>query len=147
MTTIASSQDLAKHIEKIIREHLMTSQALVKAAVDRAFADAEMASAGRSRARNLAGRSTSGKRARQQAQRRTPEELKTLSERFYAAVCKMPGETMMKLAGEVGVKSADLAVPVLWLKRDGRVRSVGQRAQVKYFPMISKVKADKGASA
>ena len=69
--------------------------------------------------------------------RRTPEEIAELGERFYAAVCAKPGEKMRVLSVEVGASADELHRPMTLLKREGRVRSVGQRPQTRYFPMAS----------
>jgi hypothetical protein len=46
-----------------------------------------------------------------------------------------PGETMVVLAPQLGASADDLHRPMSLLKRSGRVRSVGQRHQTRYFPM------------
>jgi hypothetical protein len=61
-----------------------------------------------------------------------------LSERLYAAVCANPGALMTVLATHVGATPRELNRPALILKRAGRVRSVGQRAHTRYFPMAMK---------
>ena len=136
-----SNQELAQQIEQLVREHITISRALAKAAVERAFAAAIEAEAEpappppRARTKTRPGR------------RRSPAELAALGERFYAAVCKQPGETMTVLAGQVRATAGELHVPVAQLKRAGRVRSAGQRSQTRYFPLISKAKAAKGMKA
>jgi hypothetical protein len=62
-----------------------------------------------------------------------------LSERLYAAVCAHPGAVMTVLAAHVGATPRELNRPALILKRAGRVRSVGQRAHTRYFPMPTKL--------
>jgi hypothetical protein len=58
-----------------------------------------------------------------------------LEERLYRAVCAHPGETMAVLAQAVGATARELNRPATLLRRDGRVRSVGQRSSTRYFPM------------
>ena len=60
-----------------------------------------------------------------------------LGERFYAVLCRQPGETMTTLAPQVGVASRVLQVAVARLRRAGRVRVVGQRQLARYFPMVT----------
>lgn len=60
-----------------------------------------------------------------------------LGERFYAALCRSPGETMTTLAPQVGASPRALQVAVARLKRAGRVRAVGQRQGTRYFPMTT----------
>ena len=45
MIANASSQDVATKIEQLVREHIAASREVAKAAVERAFAEAEMESA------------------------------------------------------------------------------------------------------
>jgi hypothetical protein len=62
-----------------------------------------------------------------------------LSERLYAAIRANPGALMTVLAAHVGgATPRELNRPALILKRAGRVRSVGQRAHTRYFPMAVK---------
>jgi hypothetical protein len=68
---------------------------------------------------------------------RSPEEIARLGERFYAAVCDTPGETMTVLAARLGVSSRSLERPVAHLKKARRVRSAGERRFTRYFPMVA----------
>jgi hypothetical protein len=70
--------------------------------------------------------------------RRASEEIASLSERLYAAICAHPGAAMATLASELGVPARELNRPVTQLRRAGRVRSVGQRQSTRYFPMAAK---------
>ena len=62
-------------------------------------------------------------------------------------VCQTPGETMAVLAGKLGATAQELKVPVAQLKRADRVRGVGQRSHMRYFPMASESKGEKEAEA
>jgi hypothetical protein len=62
--------------------------------------------------------------------RRRSAEVSELGERLYAH----PGEGMAALAGELGASARELHRPMALLKQAGRVRSVGQRQQTRYFP-------------
>ena len=138
MITNAKNQELAQQIEQLVREHVTILRAVAKAAVEQAFAAVQTEPAKKP------------KRARTKtkpARRRSPEEVAALGERFYDAVCKLPGETMTILAGQVGATPRQLQVPVAQLKRAGRVRSAGQRSQTRYFPLISKSKDEKEVTA
>jgi hypothetical protein len=78
-----------------------------------------------------------GLRRKQAAPRRTPEELVSLGERFYAVLCQRPGETMTVLAPQIGVAPRVLQVAVARLRREGRVRVVGKKHQTRYYPMAT----------
>ena len=138
MRTSASNQDLEKQIERVVREHIATSQKVAEATVLRVFGESS---------REPARQSRRTKRTPKMVRRRSPDEVAALSERFYAAVCQMPGETMTVLARQLGMKAEELTVPVARLKQAGRVRSVGQRQFMKYFPLTSEIKVSKEAKA
>jgi hypothetical protein len=62
------------------------------------------------------------------------DEVSAVAERLYRAVCAHPGESMAVLADELGAPARELHRPMALLKQAGRVRSVGQRHQTRYFP-------------
>ena len=129
MTNTTNPQDLCKRIEHLVEEHISATRVAAQAALDRAFATTTAsASVGRSRPTAAPARSRVGAR-------RTADEIGTLSERLYEAVCRMPGETMTVIAPTVGATARELNRPMLRLKHGGRVRSVGTRHGTRYFPM------------
>ena len=70
-----------------------------------------------------------------------------LGERFYAILCRQPGEKMTTLAPKVGVTPRVLQVAVARLRRDGRVRAIGKRQQTRYYPMTKSPSATTTAVA
>jgi hypothetical protein len=116
---------LIEQIEQLVREHIEVTRRAACEAVERAFASAPAA------APRLRG-AQSPRRA--PGRRRGPEELAALGERLYAAVVAEPGETMAVLAPAVGETPRELHRPMATLKRAGRVRSVGERHQTRYYP-------------
>jgi hypothetical protein len=76
--------------------------------------------------------------ASRQGNRRPSNEIGVLSERFYEALCRSPGETMSVLAPLVGSTPRALNRSMLLLKRAGRIRSVGTRQATRYFPMAAR---------
>lgn len=126
MTSTTSSQELGRKIEELVRAHIAASRREVAAAVERALAGAEMA---------VAARPGSTRGDKKPGRRRGRAEIAALAERFYEVVRATPGETMKTLAERLGTSAQVLHVPVASLKEAGRVRSVGQRHQTRYFPM------------
>jgi len=124
---LTSDQRLEQQIEKLVREHIEGCRKAAAAALERAFTAATNAPA-------LVKRQA---KTPSQVQRppRSPEEMARLDEQLYAAVCATPGETMTVLAARLGMPSRRLEVPIKRLKRAHRVRSVGQRQFMRYFPM------------
>ena len=124
--------DLEIQIEELVREHIAAIRQAASAAVARAFERA-------------AGRGAKGERVapkkRETGRRRTSEEVAALGERLYATICAHPGAAMITLATHVGVPARELNLPVTQLRQAGRVRTVGQRQGMRYFPMSAKTAA------
>ena len=124
--------DLAKQIEDLVQRHVDALRITAAAAVTRAFAAVAPQESTRA--------STPSKPVRTRkkaAPKRAPEELIALSERFHAVLSRQPGETMMTLAPQVGVAPRMLQVAVARLRRDGRVRVIGRKQQMRYYPMAT----------
>lgn len=129
MTTSTQTleQQITSAVERLVREHLAAVEAAASAAVREGFRRATRPSEQREAARSS--------RRRSPARRRPREEMAALEERLYQAVCAHPGETMAVLAQAVGSTARELNRPATVLRRDGRVRSVGQRQWTRYYPM------------
>jgi hypothetical protein len=128
---------LAEEIEHLMREYLSTIRIAAQGAVERAVA----ASVGGGAAPSSKKRQPPAAPSSRQGPRRPSNEIEALSERFYEALCRSPGETMTVLAPMVGATARDLNRPMLVLKRAGRIRSVGTRHATRYFPMAPRSSA------
>jgi hypothetical protein len=128
MSNTTSHRDLDQRIEQLVREHVAAVHRSAREAMDRAFAGA-----GGGTARKPA-QAVAETTATKGGKRRAPAEVSALGERLYRAVCARPGEGMVILAGELGASARELHLPMALLKQAGRVRSVGQRHQTRYFP-------------
>ena len=124
ITTKSLEQKIERAVEQIVREHLAACEAAAEAAVRAAF---ERAATPVKPQRN--------KPTRAPAPRRSPEEIAALGERFYEVVCQQPGETMAVLAKTLGTTPRALYRPAMTLRKQGRIRAVGQRQRTRYFPM------------
>jgi hypothetical protein len=133
MTKTTNHGDLADGIERLVREYMSTIPMVARAAAERAVA---AGSGGSSRTAANAKRAPAASAAPSRAGTRRPsDEIGTLSERLYEALCRTPGETMTVLAPIVGATARELHRPMTLLKRAGRIRSVGTRHTTRYFPM------------
>ena len=124
-TTKSLEQKIQAAVEQLVREHLAACEAAASVAVRAAFERASQPSA----------KPTPKKSARALACRRSPEELTALQERLYEAVRRHPGETMAVIGPAAGATAQELERPVIRLRQQGRVRSVGRRQATRYFPM------------
>ena len=127
MTTATKSleQKIESAVAQLVREHLAACEAAAEGAVRAAFRRASKPTAKSSRPTSM----------RAPAPRRSPEVLADLQERLYQAICQHPGETMAVIGPVVGVTARELNRPATSLRRDGRVRSVGERHATRYFPL------------
>jgi hypothetical protein len=126
--------DLEQQIEALIGNHVAELRRMAEAAVARAFCRASASGPGTGT-------------PRRSGPRRTPTEMSALGERLYAAICAHPGAAMNTLAAELGATPRQLHRPVTTLRRAGRVRSVGQRQQTRYFPMTAKLAGRRSQAA
>jgi hypothetical protein len=125
---IHRNETLSEQIEQLVRAHIEATRREVSEAVSRAFAYAVAAP-----------RASAAPRAtRTIGRRRGAAALSALGERLYEAVRAQPGETMAVLAPELGCSPRELHRPMAVLKHAGRVRSVGQRHQTRYYPTAAR---------
>ena len=124
-TTRSLEQKIESAVEQLVREHLAACEAAAEVAVRAAF----------ERASKAPSKSPQRRSARAPAPRRSPEEMAAIGERLYEAIRRHPGETMAVIAPAVGATPRALNRPATTLRREGRVRSVGQRQYTRYFPM------------
>ena len=126
MTTL--EQRLQERIESAVQEYLRESRARVAATLERAFGTAARAPVQRAKSPTRAGGAvTAGKR-------RTAGELAALSDQLYEAIAAGPGESMVALSERLGVSGPRLQRVVARLRADNRIRTVGTRQQMRYFP-------------
>jgi hypothetical protein len=135
---MTTNHDLAKEIEDLVRQHVDTLRTTAAAAVTRAFTT--VARHEPERAPNVA------RRRAKSSPRRASGELIALGERFYAVLCRHPGETMAALAPQVGVAPRVLQVAVTRLRRDGRVRVIGKKQHTRYYPLATSPSAASAAT-
>ena len=128
-TTRSLEQKIESAVEQLVREHLAACEAACEAAA------AVAVRAAFERASKAPSKSPQRRSARAPAPRRSPEEMAAIGERLYEAIRRHPGETMAVIAPAVGATPRALNRPATTLRREGRVRSVGQRQYTRYFPM------------
>ena len=125
-----TTTELERQIEQMVAAHVAALRKAAQGAVERAFATASAAPA-MTPSRPLAARSAS--------KRRAGSELSALGERFFEALSRKPGETIVVLSAEVGASPQELHRAVARLREAGRVRTIGERSQMRYFPLSAGV--------
>jgi predicted transcriptional regulator len=68
------------------------------------------------------------------SKRRTASELAALSEQLYEVIAAHPGEGMVTLSERMGANASTLQRAVARLRGEERIRTVGARQQMRYFP-------------
>jgi hypothetical protein len=127
-----TTAELETRIEQMVAEHVAAVRKAAQAAVERAFAGA-----GASVAAPSVVTPSRPRIARTAAKRRTGTELSALGERFFEALSRKPGETMAVLSAEVGASPVELQRAVARLREANRVRTIGERSQMRYFPLLA----------
>jgi hypothetical protein len=122
-----TTTELERQIEQMVAAHVAALRKAAQGAVERAFAAASAATPTVAAARPRAARAIS--------KRRAGAELSALGERFFEALSRKPGETMVVLSAEVGASPRELQRAVARLRDAGRVRTVGERSAMRYFPL------------
>jgi hypothetical protein len=139
---VMTTPDLSKQIEDLVRQHVDALRASAAAAVARAFAAVPPPVSARASTQTLSVRPR-----KKAAPRRGQKELAALGERFYTVLCQQPGETMTTLAPQMGVAPRVLQVAIGRLRRDGRVRVIGKKQQMRYYPMATSATAPTAVAA
>jgi len=126
-----TTTELERQIEQIVAAHVAALRKGAQGAVERAFAAASVKAPTVSPSRPRAARAAGKRRAR--------SELSALGERFFEVLSRKPGETMGVLSAEVGASPGELHRAVARLREAGRVRTIGERSQMRYFPLSASV--------
>ena len=125
-----TTAELEKEIEQMVAAHVAALRKAAQGAVERAFAVAAGAAA-----RPAAAAAARPRAARAAGKRRAKSELSALGERFFEVLSRKPGETMGVLSAEVGASPVELHRAVARLREAGRVRTIGERSQMRYYPL------------
>lgn len=122
--------------EQLVREHIEAARKEMAAAVERALS--EPSTTRRAKATGA------GARGAVAGRRRAKAELAALEGRLYEAICAHPGETIAVIAPTVSSKPRERQRPMMALKQAGRVRSVGQRHQMRYYSAVGRSSSGRG---
>jgi DNA-binding NtrC family response regulator len=131
MSKPTTIEQLTHQIEKVVLEYVTEGRRAAHAALERAFTGAsEMPSRKQVASRGNPSTRSSGRR-------RSSKQLAELGEQLHEVVRAHPGESMATFAAELGMTVRELHRPMSVLKREGRVRTVGQRHLTRYFPGVA----------
>jgi hypothetical protein len=137
MKTPSTPEQLANAIESLVASYVDEVRQVAQQALARALC---RPAAGHRPSKGSAARTPIPKRA---TKRRTAAELDKACEQLCALVQARPGESIVRLAEEVGEPTGALQRPMAKLRAEGRVRSVGERHLTRYFPAVVRATAGK----
>ena len=132
MSSPKTPQQLADAIETVVASYLDEVRRTVQHAVERSLSSA---AATTRPAKSRVDRSTEQLSTKT---RRSAGALNELCDKLHQCVCARPGEAMTVFADEIGCVVRDLQRPMAKLKAQGRIRSVGQRSLMRYFPAVTR---------
>lgn len=138
MKTPSTPDQLASAIESLVASYVDE----VRQAAERALARALSRPSAVVRARSS--KSVRPAASRSATKRRTAAELDQACEQLCALVRARPGESIVTLAEEVGQPAAALQLPMAKLRAEGRVRTVGERHLMRYYPAVLRTAPGKG---
>jgi len=70
---------------------------------------------------------------REKGEKRSPQDLSTLTERLFVFVRKFPGERIEQLGKRMDEPTSELALPAKKLIAAKRIKTKGQRRATRYF--------------
>jgi hypothetical protein len=76
---------------------------------------------------------SNGNGNRGKGEKRPPDELKALSDKFVAFVTKNPGLRIEQINAQLGTSTKELALPIRKLIADGAIRGKGEKRSTTYF--------------
>jgi hypothetical protein len=112
--------DLGQQIEQVVQAYIQTIPEIVADSVNQAIQKSN----------------SSKKRRLETPERRTPQEIAALAEALYQCILSNPGQTMSNLAPMLGLEPRYLTHPVKKLREWERIRTVGKRNDMQYFPRV-----------
>ncbi|MEM7674624.1 MAG: hypothetical protein AAF449_01335 [Myxococcota bacterium] len=133
MTSPKTPEQLAEAIENLVAGYVEEARQMAQVALGQSFAR-HAAPAGRMKKKQRSrGQATSPTVAR-----RSADELSAVREQLYELICAHSGESMTLFSEQLGISVKDLHRPMSKLKAEGRIRSVGERNQTRYFPAVGR---------
>jgi hypothetical protein len=132
-------EQLANAIESMVASYLDEVRQAAQEALQRALC---VQQAGARRPAKVTGPRAQAPKA--DRKRRTAAELDVTCEQLCVLVRARPGESIMTLAEEMSVSASALQRPMAKLRIENRVRTVGERHLMRYFPAVTKAAAAKG---
>lgn len=132
MTSPKTPEQLADAIESVVASYLDEVRRTVQHAVERSLSRSAV------KTRPVTSRADRSTEQRSIKTRRTAGAINEFCDKLYQCVCARPGESSAALAEELGCTIRDLQRPMAKLREQGRIRCVGQRSLMRYFPAVAR---------
>lgn len=115
-------------VQKIIEQAVVQISDLFREAVTNALGGGGSGNGHRNG--HSSGHSSGG---RSKGEKRPPNELKALADKFVAFVAKNPGLRIEQINAQLGTTTKDLALPIRKLVAEGVIRGKGEKRSTAYF--------------
>ena len=138
MRSPSTPEQLANAVESLVASYIDEVRQAAQQAIERSLSRSVQAQRS---AKSTVHRPASPRLA---TKRRTAAELDETCEKLCALVRARPGESIVTLAQDMGASAGTLQRPMAKLRTEGRVRSVGERHLMRYFPAVVRPAAGKG---
>jgi hypothetical protein len=135
MSEPRSIEELNEAVEALVAGYMAHVRASVLTSVERGCAPA---TSGKDLSGSARGGSSSPQRPagpRKMSPKRSPEMLAQMTDDLYERIVASPGGAMSKFAEELRREVTELQVPITMLKKQKRVRTIGDRQSMRYFPV------------
>lgn len=130
MRSPSTPEQLANAIESLVASYIDEVRQAAQQALERSLCRPVQA---RRPAKSTVHRPSAPRLA---TKRRTAAELDETCEKLCALVRARPGESIITLAQDMGASAGTLQRPMAKLRAEGRIRSVGERHLMRYFPAV-----------
>ena len=130
--------EFEEQVGAMVREAMSLTQSLALQMVKEAFQVAGASLGAPGLAPKSSVRAPSGPKAprKQRHPSRSTEEIAQMSDQLFDTIMESPGELMAFYGAALGVTARELSVPARRLSETGRVRKVGSKVHMRYFPMV-----------
>lgn len=139
MRTPSTPEQLANAIESLVTSYIDEVRQAAQQAIERSLCRPVAV-----RRQLKASGSQRSPASESSIKRRTTAQLDQTCEKLCTLVRARPGESIVVLAEELGESALTLQRPMAKLRAEGRVRSVGERHMMRYFPAVIRTAPAKG---
>jgi len=133
---MTSATELGKEVEALFLRYVDAGRREVQAALVRIQATSSMPTG--KRARNSKRHTTPTPGAKSSRSKRSHETLVEIGQKIVAVIRAQPGLSLREVASRLETTPTALSASMAILRKDGSIRSVGAKSQMRYFPAFAR---------